>query len=181
MNRYFKLLLVGIISAVGIYLAFKDDDFGELVIQIQQIAYTGVFIASLLLIISCIVRAYRWQLLMDPVERIPFHDVFAATMVGYFGNGILAFRLGELLRAYSVTSGREMSATQAFGTVILERILDLLMVILVFVLVIPWFPFDLLPFLPRGRGDDANPRALPNLVATISQLRATEFPQPNPR
>jgi len=141
-NRYFKLLLVGIISAVGIYLAFKDDDFGELVILIQQVNYTGVFIASLLLIISCIVRAYRWQLLMDPVERIPFHDVFAATMVGYFGNGILAFRLGELLRAYSISVNRAISVSQAFGTIILERIMDLIMVVLVFILVIPWFPFE---------------------------------------
>jgi len=81
-------------------------------------------------------------LIMDPVEKIPLHDVFSATMVGYFGNGILAFRLGELLRAYSVTSGRHMSATQAFGTVIMERILDLIMVLFVFVLLIPWFPFE---------------------------------------
>lgn len=141
-NRYFKLLLVGIISAVGIYLAFRGDDFGELVIQIHQVNYTGVFIASLLLIISCIVRAYRWQVLMNPVEVIPLHPLFGATLVGYFGNGILAFRLGELLRAYAVAKGRQITVMQAFGTVILERILDLVIVVFIFALTIPWFPFE---------------------------------------
>ena len=142
MNKYLKILIVGGISIIGIYLAFMGEDFDGLIHQINQVKISGITLGCFLLVISCIVRAYRWKLIMDPVEKIPLHDVFSATMVGYFGNGILAFRLGELLRAYSVTSGRHMSATQAFGTVIMERILDLIMVLLVFVLLIPWFPFE---------------------------------------
>ena len=142
MNKYLKILIGGGISIIGIYLAFMGEDFDGLIHQIKQVKIPGITLGCFLLVTSCIVRAYRWKLIMDPVEKIPLHDVFSATMVGYFGNGILAFRLGELLRAYSVTSGRHMSATQAFGTVIMERILDLLMVLLVFVLLIPWFPFE---------------------------------------
>jgi len=141
-NKYLKILIVGGISIIGIYLAFMGEDFDGLIHQIKQVNMSGITLGCFLLVTSCIVRAYRWKLIMDPVEKIPLHDVFAATMVGYFGNGILAFRLGELLRAYSVTSGRHMSATQAFGTVIMERILDLIMVLFVFVLLIPWFPFE---------------------------------------
>jgi len=141
-NKYLKILIVGGISIIGIYLAFMGEDFDGLIHQIKQVNMSGITLGCSLLVTSCIVRAYRWKLIMDPVEKIPLHDVFSATMVGYFGNGILAFRLGELLRAYSVTSGRHMSATQAFGTVIMERILDLLMVLFVFVLLIPWFPFE---------------------------------------
>ena len=142
MNKYIKFLIGAIISGGGIYLAFKGENFGDLVQQIKSVNMTGFVLGNVLILLSCLVRAYRWQLLMDPVEKIPFKQVFSATMVGYFGNGILAFRLGELLKAYSVSSGQKMSATQAFGTVIFERILDLIMVVLVFILVIPWFPFE---------------------------------------
>jgi len=141
-NKHLKILIVGGISIIGIYLAFMGENFDGLIHQIKQVNISGITLGCLLLVTSCIVRSYRWKLIMDPVEKIPLHDVFSATMVGYFGNGILAFRLGELLRAYSVTSGRHMSATQAFGTVIMERILDLIMVLFVFVLLIPWFPFE---------------------------------------
>jgi len=141
-NKIFKLLLVGFISAIGIFFAFKGENLNEIISQIKQVDSFGFWLACILITLSCIVRAYRWQLLMDPVERIPLYDVFAATMVGYFGNGVLAFRLGELLRAYSVTAKTSMSTSQAFGTVILERILDMLMVVLVFVMTIPWFPFE---------------------------------------
>ncbi len=142
MNKYLKILIVGGISIIGIYLAFMGEDFDGLIHQIKQVNISEITLGCFLLVTSCIIRAYRWKLIMDPLEKIPLHDVFSATMVGYFGNGILAFRLGELLRAYSVTSGRHMSATQAFGTVIMERILDLIMVLFVFVLLIPWFPFE---------------------------------------
>ncbi len=133
---------MGLISFAGVYFAFKGENLGEIIHQIKQVSVMQFWLACFLITTSCIVRAYRWQLIMDPVERIPLYDVFAATMVGYFGNGVLAFRLGELLRAYSVTTGRKMSTSQAFGTVILERILDMLMVVLVFILTIPWFPFE---------------------------------------
>ncbi len=142
MNKTLKLLIGGLISALGLYLAFKGEDFDELILQIQQVHLAAILIACALLVLSCLVRAYRWQLIMDPVEHIPLHPVFSATMVGYFGNGILAFRLGELLRAYSVASKRQLTVSQAFGTVILERILDVVMVLAVFVLTIPWFPFE---------------------------------------
>ena len=142
MNKYFKILLGTIVSALGLYLAFYGEDFDGLWLQIQQVNWGSFWSACVLLLLSCIIRAYRWQLLLDPVEKIPLHPLFASTMIGYFGNGVLAFRLGELLRAYSISIDRTISVSQAFGTIILERIMDLLMVVLVFILVIPWFPFE---------------------------------------
>ncbi|SVB96976.1 uncharacterized protein METZ01_LOCUS249830, partial [marine metagenome] len=123
-------------------MAFSGHDITELWHQILQVDMQPFWIAVGLLIFSCVVRAYRWQLLLDPVEHIPLHNLFAATMIGYFGNGVLVFRLGELLKAYSAAQDRAISVSQTFGTVILERILDLLMVVLIFSVLIPWFPFE---------------------------------------
>ena len=142
MNKYIKLIIGTVFSIVGLYFAFKGENLGELVYQIQQVNMNGVLLACALLLVSCIVRAYRWQLILNPIQSINLKPVFAATMIGYFGNGVLAFRLGELLRAYSVAANRKLTVSQAFGTVILERILDLLMVLIIFILTIPWFPFD---------------------------------------
>ena len=142
MNKYFKILVGAVISILGLYLAFYGEDFDGLWQQIRQVNWGPFWSGCGLLLISCIIRAYRWQLLLDPVEKIPLHPLFASTMIGYFGNGVLAFRLGELLRAYSISVHRAISVSQAFGTIILERIMDLLMVVLIFILVIPWFPFE---------------------------------------
>ena len=98
-------------------------------------------LATLLLILSCIPRALRWKLLIKPLESIPFHHVFSATMIGYFGNGIMFFRLGEVLKAFALAKGYN-NTSQAFGTVVAERILDLLMVIFIFVLTFSSFPMN---------------------------------------
>tara|TARA_B100001996_G_C18656893_1_gene591539 strand:+ start:654 stop:1634 length:981 start_codon:yes stop_codon:yes gene_type:complete len=141
-NRYLKLFIAGLASVLGIYIAFQGENIEGLWSQIVQIDKTAFYSANILLLLSCFVRAYRWGLILEPIEKIKLKDLFASTMVGYFGNGVLAFRLGELLRAYSISQNRSISVPQAFGTVILERILDLLMVLFVFLLVIPWFPFE---------------------------------------
>ena len=142
MNKYLKLIIASILSITGIYIALSGEDFPSLFNEIYKVNYLGVFACSIALISSCYIRAYRWKLLIDPIEEISLKEIFSSTMIGYFGNGILAFRLGELLKAYSVSKNHSIQVSEVFGTVIVERILDLIMVFLLFFLVIPWFPFE---------------------------------------
>jgi len=141
-NRYLKLLIAGLTSIVGIYFAFRGENLESLWSQILQIDKVAFFSANLLLLLSCVIRAYRWGLLIEPIEKIGLKHLFSSTMIGYFGNGVLVFRLGELLKAYSISKNSSLSVPQAFGTVILERILDLLTVLFIFLLFFPWFPFE---------------------------------------
>ena len=53
-----------------------------------------------------------------PFESMSFYHVFSATMIGYFGNGILFFRLGEFLKAFVLAKEHKITVPQAFGTVI---------------------------------------------------------------
>ena len=124
------------------YFAFKGENISEILFHLSQINLNGVLIAVILLILSCIVRAYRWQLILKPFDYITLKSVFSATMIGYFGNSIMAFRLGELLKSYSVSKGTKIKMMQAFGTVILERTLDVIAVLIIFFFLIPWFPFE---------------------------------------
>ena len=141
-NKYIQFIMISLISIVGIYFAFKGENISEVFFHLSQINLNGVLIAVMLLILSCIVRAYRWQLILKPFDCITLKSVFSATMIGYFGNSIMAFRLGELLKSYSVSKGTKIKMMQAFGTVILERTLDIIAVLLIFFFLIPWFPFE---------------------------------------
>jgi len=141
-NKYFKLIILGFISITGLYMAFQGEDLNELKFHLFQTDLVDVCFAISLLVFSCIIRALRWQFLLEPFDTIQFKKVFGATMVGYFGNGVLAFRLGELLKAYYVSKGTNLKVMQAFGTVIIERTMDIAAVIIIFILLVPWFPFE---------------------------------------
>ena len=142
MIKYFKLGLLGLLSLAGLYFAFKGEDLDQLVFQLANVDLIFVSIACALLLFSCIIRAYRWKLLLHPFDKVQLKNVYSATMIGYFGNAIFAFRLGELLKAYSVIRGTKIKTLQAFGTVIIERLLDIIALIIIFIFLIPWFPFD---------------------------------------
>ena len=136
------MFLAFIISVTGLYFAFSGQDFASLVYNISNVNIKKVCIAIVLLIFSCLPRALRWRLIVEPFESMSFHHVFSATMIGYFGNGVLFFRLGEFLKAFALAKDHKITVPQAFGTVIAERILDLLMVLLIFLIIIPSFPLN---------------------------------------
>ena len=142
MNKWFKLILTSVISAVGLYYAFGQVNFDDLWLHLISVNLVWLNIAVVLLVFSVAIRAKRWQLLLEPIENIKFHSLFAATMVGYFGNAVLPFRLGELLRAYTISVRKSVETSAAFGTIILERILDMLGLVCM-ILVFGWFyPFE---------------------------------------
>ena len=141
MNNQIKLFIAIILSCLGLYFAFSGESFENFVFNISKVSLPDIFIAIMLLILSCLPRALRWKLIAEPFGALSFHHVFSATMIGYFGNSILVFRLGEILKAYALANGNKINTSQAIGTVLVERILDLIMVLLVFLLTFSSFPF----------------------------------------
>jgi uncharacterized protein (TIRG00374 family) len=75
------------------------------------------------------IRALRWQYLLEPLGETSFGNAFRATAVGFAASSVLPARAGELIRPYFLARHERMSATGAFATVILERLLDLVTVL----------------------------------------------------
>ena len=141
-NKWIKLILSVLISGGGLYYAFGQVDIHELWIYLKAVNLVWISLATLFIIFSIAVRSVRWKLILEPIESIRFHALFGSTMIGYFGNGVLPFRLGELLRAYSISSKKNIETSVAFGTVLLERTLDMLGLVGM-ILIFGWFyPFE---------------------------------------
>jgi len=70
------------------------------------------------------IRAFRWQYLLEPLGNATFANAFRATAVGFAASSVLPARAGEVIRPYFLSRHEPMSATGAFATIILERLLD---------------------------------------------------------
>ena len=140
MNKHIHYIILLSVSLISLYFAFSGEDIHLVISKIKKVRLSGVVLASLVLLFSCLIRAYRWRLLIDPLDQLSLKHVFSATMIGYFGNGVLAFRLGEILKSYSISKNTKLKISQAIGTVILERILDLMMVFILSLILVPWIP-----------------------------------------
>jgi hypothetical protein len=87
----------------------------------------GLSVPSYLAVVQ--LRAMRWRHLTDPIQPIGVRPLFRATVIGFMANNIFPLRVGEVIRPWYLS--REVGAPSAalFGTVILERVIDTIMVI----------------------------------------------------
>jgi uncharacterized protein (TIRG00374 family) len=83
-------------------------------------------LALLSMFVNLTVRAIRWQYLLSPLGHTSFANSFRATAVGFGSRSILPAAASEFIRPYFLSRHEPISATGAFATVVLERVLDLL-------------------------------------------------------
>ena len=76
-------------------------------------------------------RVERWRYLLLPVSPTRFSSAFRATVIGFTVNALLPGRAGEVVRPYVLARQEGLSATSAFATIVIERLLDLVVVCLI--------------------------------------------------
>jgi uncharacterized protein (TIRG00374 family) len=119
------------LTALFLWLAFRDTDFRGLVDALARANYGWALTLLPVLLLSHAARALRWRYLLRPVkEVISFRNLFSAMMVGYMMNNVLP-RAGELVRPYAINKLEGISRSTAFGTVFIERIFDVFSFLLV--------------------------------------------------
>lgn len=130
--RFFVLLIIAVVLLV---LAFRGISFRVIANQILQAKFFWVFLSFLISAIAHLSRAVRWNLLMEPLGYAPpLRKTFYAVMAGYLAN--LAFpRLGEITRCGSLTKAEGIPFNKLLGTVITERIIDVISLLICLLLV----------------------------------------------
>ena len=123
-------------------------DVSQLWIHFQTVNLLYILAVFVLFIYSVHVRAKRWQALLKPLIEIPVSPLFSATIIGYFGNNVLPFRLGELLRGYSLSKEYPLKVSSIMGTIILERVLDFAGLLIFSALFLFFYPME--PWFKTG-------------------------------
>lgn len=93
----------------------------------------GLLILSVIITaLTYTIRAFRWQFLLAPIGRTRYWVAFETTVIGFAANSVIPGRVGEVLRPYLLARRESLNATSAFATIILERVLDLVAVLVLF-------------------------------------------------
>jgi uncharacterized protein (TIRG00374 family) len=133
--RFFNIrtalsFVVGIAILIALF-RFVEVDPNELLAQIR-----GVDVGLYALAIGCYVltfpfRGVRWQRLLDNVGiRLPALPLTEVIFISWFVNSVLPGKIGDLYRGYVVKREHGVSLSRTIGTVVAERVLDLLCLIL---------------------------------------------------
>ncbi len=140
-DKHTVIIVVGIIiSVVCSWLFARHIEWGVLAESLKQANVFYIIVTIVILMASYVVRALRWQSLMMPLKKIPLMNVFSATMIGFFANSVLPARAGELIKPVMLAKKENIKITSSLATVFLERIFDLLGLVvftIVILMVIP--------------------------------------------
>ncbi|WP_108867657.1 lysylphosphatidylglycerol synthase transmembrane domain-containing protein [Aquimarina aquimarini] len=135
--KLIKFLKIILPLALGVFLIWysissaSPEERQKTIQYITQANPKWIILSLIMGVISHLSRAYRWKFAIEPLgHSIKLSNSFMALMVGYLANlGIP--RSGEILRAGTISTYERIPFKKAFGTIISERVIDLLMLLLV--------------------------------------------------
>ncbi len=125
-------LAIGLaLSAACLAWVLKELDFARLWELARQVNLLYPLAVVLLLAVTFWLRSQRWRILLRPVKQTGLANLYQANLIGFGANNLLPARLGELVRAYAVGRLEGVAASSALATIVVERVLDGLMLVLV--------------------------------------------------
>jgi uncharacterized protein (TIRG00374 family) len=124
-SRVWLTVLGLAMSAVAVALLLRSIHFADTWRRLSTSDPAWFVGACAVTTAGYVVRAVRWGELLSAARRPSFRRLFSATMIGFLAINTLPARLGELVRAYSLSRAERMSAATVLGSVAVERLLDL--------------------------------------------------------
>jgi glycosyltransferase 2 family protein len=133
MRSHVRTVIVLALAAGLVALFLRNVDFWRVGAEIVRARPDWLALSLAMMFVNLAVRALRWRYLLEPLGHTTFGSAFRATAVGFAANSLLPARAGEVIRPYFLARREHrqvgMTATGAFATIILERLLDVVTVL----------------------------------------------------
>lgn len=118
--------------AIGLLLlglAVRKVDRVAVARAVAGVSFGWLALGALGLILAQALLAVRWHILVDAGDRLSVGDAFDFVMIGNFAGLVLPSRLGDVARAVAAGRYHALSSSRLLGTIIVERLLDVIMLI----------------------------------------------------
>lgn len=137
-KKHINFVIFLSLALVLLYFTFRNVDFEHVKQGFREVNYWWILVSVLIGIMSHCARAYRWGILIEPIDRtkkVPFSNILSAVFVGYLANTAFP-RLGEVVKCGSITKSDGIRFDSLVGTVVVERAFDLLMTLIITLIVV---------------------------------------------
>ena len=128
-KKVLKIVLPLILGGFLVWYSLSKISMDVLIGYFKEANYSWIFLGLFFGVLSHLSRAYRWKFMLKPLGFKPkFANNVLAVLVGYLVNLALP-RAGEVSRALVLTNYENVPFEKGFGTIVAERIADLIMML----------------------------------------------------
>jgi uncharacterized protein (TIRG00374 family) len=133
MRSHVRNAIVLLVAIALVALFLRNVDLWRVASDIVRARPEWLILSVATTFLNLAIRSLRWQYLLEPLGQTTFGAAFRATAVGFAANSVLPARAGEVIRPYFLARTDKqhpgLTATGAFATIILERLLDIIAVL----------------------------------------------------
>ncbi|MEZ6056059.1 MAG: lysylphosphatidylglycerol synthase transmembrane domain-containing protein [Planctomycetaceae bacterium] len=132
-GRWWLSLILGVgVSIVCLYVALRGVPMKDVGNAFRKADYRTLPLMWGLLGCFYLMKAFRWSLILRPMGQYVTRQTFAPIMIGFAFNNVLPAHLGEFVRVFVFSKNEKLRATSVLSTVVLERIFDVLAILVFF-------------------------------------------------
>ena len=129
MRGHIRTVIVSVLAIALLGWFLRNANIGAVTDAVRR-AHAGDLGAALLIVGATYwARAVRWQYLLGPLGPTRFRTAFRTTVIGFAATFLLPARAGDVLRPYLLARQEGLRPTATFATIVLERVLDLVAVL----------------------------------------------------
>ena len=133
------------ISIICLYFAFRGIQWIQVALTFKKASYLGLISSVLFQLLSLAIAGFRWKMVIN-LPEVSWASTSASMMVGLMANNIFPGRIGEFVRPILLGHETKKSRSFLFATVVIDRLSDLLVLVILGLL-----SFGIFPFIPWAR------------------------------
>ncbi|MBL0332805.1 MAG: flippase-like domain-containing protein [Chlorobiota bacterium] len=135
LKKSIYIILISIVVIIGLWFSFKGVEWSQIFKSLKDVKIWFVVLQAFSMLIAHLIRAERWRLMISESNQIKSTFTFTYTIIGYAMSNLIP-RSGEAIRPLLLSKKINRPFTQIAATVIVERLLDgiVLLVLITFLI-----------------------------------------------
>lgn len=135
-NKTVKIVLPMILGALILYMIYSDFDFAALSGPLKEMNLWWLALSTFFGIMSHVIRGWRWNLAIEPLGYKPSCRVSVYSVYIAYAANLVVPRVGEVSRCVVLEQYEKVPFAQSLGTIVTERAIDTLMVVIMTVVAV---------------------------------------------
>ncbi len=140
-----QIVATVLLSVLALVIALRGINLNDVGEALASVDWIWAAITLALILVTLVIRSLRWWVLLG--RALPLTDIFGLINIGYLISGVLPGRVGDPARAVATSlrartrpNQEPISAIAALSTVVVERVLDMLLIVLILLASLPLVP-----------------------------------------
>lgn len=127
-SKFLKVLIPLALGVTVLWLLYRDTNFGKMWITIKDANFAILLFSLIFGALGNVIRGFRWKLLIEPLGYNPPTSSLVYSVLGSYAVNIAIPRGGEVWRCAVISKDEKIPFTKLFGTMLLDRVSDTVMV-----------------------------------------------------